>query len=110
MSIRTDLSRPFHNPRRKLLSLCLLAMIAAGASAHSAGSPDATRQQGPAFIDPNGLEVDGAGSVESPVEVGTADLALLIICITLGLGALTIAVIDQHRSRSVTSERSRGGG
>ena len=123
MSIRNDLTRSFHphNARLKLLSLCMLAMIAAGAPAHSADSLEPTPQHNPAFIDPNGLEVDGAGAIYSAVEPETTDLTLLIICITLALAAMTIAVVDQHRNKQavkkpeettagpVTGARSRSG-
>jgi hypothetical protein len=95
------------NPRRRLLPLCMLVMIAAGAPAHSGSSPDATRQQEPAFIDSNGLEVDGAGSVESPVEPDIVNLTLFTISVILVLGVLAMGVIDQHRSRPATSDRSK---
>jgi hypothetical protein len=81
-------------------------MFAVSAPAHSAGSPDAARQNEPAFIDPNGLEVDGAGAVESSVEPDVADLTLLIISVTVALAALAMGVIDQHRSRLVNGEPS----
>jgi hypothetical protein len=121
MLIRNDLTSSFLNPRRKLLPLCLLAMIAAGAPAHSADSLNPTPEHIPAFIDPNGLEVDGAGAIDSAIEPETTDLTLLIICITLALAAMSIAVVDQHRNkqavkkpeeadaRPVTSARSRSG-
>jgi hypothetical protein len=78
------------NSRQGLLSLFLASALAAGASAQTYPHADT------AFIDPNGLELDGAGAVESAVSLETTDLTLLMIWIAFTAGMAGVAMADRR--------------
>jgi hypothetical protein len=92
------------NGRQKLLSLCLLGVLAATASVRaeqSAGTSSAPANI--VAVDPNGFEVDGAGAVENEVSFETADETLLLIWAALALTMFGIAVADLRAARQSTN-------
>jgi hypothetical protein len=91
-----------------MLGLCLAAMLVTTASAHQISGSDLnpTSHAESPYIDPNGLELDGAGSVQNPVSLETLDLALLGVWASITLGLVGIAVsVGQHRKRASQASR-----
>jgi hypothetical protein len=102
MSDRTRLSRILSISRRKALSLCLATALASTATAHPIAHTET------AFVDPNGLEIDGAGSVQSSTSSGTFDLALLAIWAAATLSLVGMAVsADRRHKGSLQAARER---
>jgi hypothetical protein len=99
---RTNRHPCFTSSRRKLLSLCLLTALATTASAtaeRAVGSPSGTASSDAVSIDPNGLEMDGAGLLERALPSETTDIVLLMTCAALALAMAGIGVADARRSQ-----------
>jgi hypothetical protein len=97
---RLDRSFLVIRSRQQLASLGLFTLLAISTFAHadaSVSSSSPTRSD-TAFIDPNGLEADGAGAVESNVPFESTDRTLLAICIALALGMIGTELIDRRRA------------
>jgi hypothetical protein len=90
MSNRTNRNPFFSCGRRKLLSLCLLTVLATTASAQA-------KQAVAVSIDPNGLEQDGTSAIERALPSETTDIVLLMICAALALAMAGIGVADERR-------------
>jgi hypothetical protein len=108
---RIDVRTFLADCRPKLLSLCLVTALAATASAHpiqSTGSSRPPSHTDTAFIDPNGLEVDGAGAAESGFAFDTTDMTLLMIWIVLTLGLVggALAAERDRRRAEVSGDAS----
>ena len=104
MFITTARNALFDNGRQKLLSLCLLGVLAATAPVRAAQFPDTPGAPASiAAVDPSGLEADGAGAVESDVSFETADKTLLLIWAALALTMFSIAVADLRGAKQSTS-------
>lgn len=104
MSDKTRLNRLFNFPREKILTLCLATVLMSTVSAHPIPGPDKlnpTAHAEASFIDPNGLELEGAGSTENSVSLETLDLALLAIWASLTLAMIGMAVsVEEHPKRA----------
>jgi hypothetical protein len=97
---RLDRSALVIRSRQHLASLGLLTLLAISTFAHanpSVTSSSANRSD-TAFIDPNGLELDGAGAVESIVPFESTDRTLLAICVALAFGIIGTELVDQRRA------------
>jgi hypothetical protein len=77
---------------RKLPSMCLLAVLATGASA--------SRSADVIFIDPNGFEIEGAGSIQSALPSDTTDMTLLLISAALALTVVGFGVAEELRPKA----------
>ena len=100
MFITTARQALFDNGRQRLMSLCLLGVLATTGSARAEQSSDTpSAPASMVAVDPNGVEVDGAGAVESNVSFEAADKTLLLIWAALALSLLGIAVADLRASK-----------
>ena len=94
----------FDSGRQRLMSLCLLGVLATTGSARAEQSSDTpSAPASMVAVDPNGLEVDGAGAVESNVSFESADKTLLLIWAALALTMFSIAVADLRGAKQSTS-------
>lgn len=102
----------FFIARRTAASFPLLTILAAGASVVSpqrVGTAAATHSN-TALIDPDGLELDGAGAAETAVILEATYPTLLMIWTTRGLGIVTLILADRrvtHKSIETPSELQR---
>jgi hypothetical protein len=108
---RIDVRAFFADSRPKLLSLCLVSALAATASGHPispTGNPRPPADTDTGFIDPNGLEMDGAGAAESDFDFNTTDMTLLMIWIALTLGLVggALAAERDRRRAEVSGDAS----
>jgi len=102
---------------RKIVSLTFLVISAAHASAPtdvSVGASTPAAHSDSAFVDPNGLELDGPGAVAPGVDMQVSDVLLLMTWSAMVFGLAGVLLLErsasdagEYRRASQASLRSR---